>query len=127
MLKIRDLPDIEVKISAGSATFGRQITQCVFHGNGDPDATKLTERRLADAFSIVSGLQQPDHPESEQEADDCQDFRAAATIDLYCCALDILAALGITPKELAVFEHASTTTWQRVIAEIERTPNMERS
>lgn len=80
---------------------GRQVTEPVFWGSGDVLAGALVEGRLRCAFSIQSGLQQPDHPTTEQEADDCKTWRADAMSNLYDCALDILAGLGIDPADLA--------------------------
>lgn len=113
MKRFPGLVDVHVTLTEGSASGGRQITAPVFFGSGNPDVTKLVEKRLQDAFAILSGLQQPDHPSSDQEADGCRDFRAAATIDLFECGLDILAALGISPADLATFDRVvrSTKVW----------------
>lgn len=74
----------------------------IFHdiipmGCGDLSATDLDvlRGRLEDAISTVGGLQQPDHPTSDEHAATCRANREDAKADLLDAARDILAAIGV--------------------------------
>lgn len=60
----------------------------------EEDCDRLRQR-LDEALVILGGLQQPDHPDSDEHARQCESDRTEAKRDLIDAASDIMAALGI--------------------------------
>jgi len=59
------------------------------------DAIFRLRVRFDDAICEVSGLQQPDHPTSDEDAAACRVDREEAKADLLDAVRDILTALGV--------------------------------
>jgi hypothetical protein len=73
----------------------RKFHGLLFHGRGkwSVRVCELLHKRLDEALSLASGLQQPDHPESHEEATACKRIRAVAEHERLDAVRDIVAAL----------------------------------
>lgn len=86
----------------------REFRKQIFLGNGDFSKAECERfhKRLDEALSILSGLQQPDHPESEEHARQCDYHRTAAEAELDDCLLDITFALGLDGNESRIIRRS---------------------
>ena len=78
----------------------RQLNEVIFMGNGlisAGECYKMIER-LQEGFSILSALQQPDHPQNEKDNIENKKWRKKAQRDLDDVILDIRIALGDKDK-----------------------------
>lgn len=80
----------------------REINRMIFFGAGSTsrDAVNHLKQRLDDAVSTLGGLQQPGHPESEEEAKQEELFFAKANADLKDMISDIISAFGYDPSDM---------------------------
>lgn len=79
----------------------RKIKDVIFFGNLDCfKGINAACTRLEDAFDIVGGMQQPDHPTSDEHAKRCVIERQTSQKELEDCLHDIAAALGLEIKVL---------------------------
>lgn len=75
----------------------RKFNEIIFFGNEDClGQCYLLHKRLEEGFNIISGLQQPDHPDSEEHAKALDEERLILNEELVNIGLDILDALGIS-------------------------------
>lgn len=73
----------------------RLFHSIIFAGRDDyHEQVALLHKQVDEALTIISGLQQPDHSESEAHAAECAADRKRHEEDLTLLAHDILAALG---------------------------------
>lgn len=72
----------------------RYFKDIIFLGNEDCiGRIKLLRERLEYGISLLSGLQQPDHPESEEHAEQCKIEREKDELELNDIVDDIKTAL----------------------------------
>lgn len=91
----------------------RQVKKMVFMGSSNtPDEVTKIKKILENAFSILSGLQQPPQPRSNEEYNTWKVEALKARADLYDATRDIVTAL--TGQEV-IFEDlprgVSQQTW----------------
>lgn len=74
----------------------RKFERPIFLGAGEHSLNLITElhNRLSDAITILGGLQQPDHPENEAHAKQCEADRLVLESDLSDAIMDLRVALG---------------------------------
>jgi hypothetical protein len=79
-----------------------KFQKTIFLGNGKHSEAEVQKvrNRLEEAVEILCGLQQPGHPESEQAAKEEKQSYDQFTAQLQDALIDIVRALGSTPKEL---------------------------
>lgn len=75
----------------------RYFKQAIPMGCGEMTELDLValRSRLSTAITIVGGLQQPDHPTSDEHAAACQADRKEVEAELLDAVRDILTALGV--------------------------------
>jgi len=79
----------------------RKFDETVFFGREDClEKCYLLHRRLEEAFNIMSGLQQPDHSNSEEITKELNFFESYLEEDLVDIGLDVITALGISEEIL---------------------------
>lgn len=75
----------------------------IFFGREDClEKCYLLHKRLEEAFSILGGLQQPDHSDSEEIAREAERNRLDSEEDLADIGIDIITALGLSKEILEV-------------------------
>lgn len=75
----------------------RKFKETIFFGNEDCLGQCYSlHKRLEEGFDIVSGLQQPDHPDSLEHANQLEEERIDLNKELVDIGLDILDALGLS-------------------------------
>lgn len=79
----------------------RHIHRMIFLGSAAAidDINKL-RNRLKEALNILSGLQQPDHAESEEDARMMNEERLNFEQELKDAVADLVAAFGYDPSDL---------------------------
>jgi hypothetical protein len=74
----------------------RQFTEVIFCGNGDYSVKQIErlKARLEEGTHLLSGLQQPGHPDSEQAAREEKQYYENGMNELADVVRDIATALG---------------------------------
>lgn len=79
----------------------RKFKEIIFFGNeGCVKKCKNLHKRLDEAFNIVGGLQQPDHPDNEESAKELKIQRLNLKQELLDIVMDINSALGFYNSEI---------------------------
>lgn len=75
----------------------RKIHKVIFYGSSSASSEEAVLRtRVEEGLSLLSGLQQPDHPTSMQHAQECSQARERGEAELSDIVLDIATGLGRT-------------------------------